>query len=93
MFNKCRGAETGEEKEVRNVTGLSYIFGIGCLYSRDKEEGSGKRELRKSSAKKKSGNIRTGDSAQGLQGGHSTGDIRQATLVRGAMPKTCNVMF
>lgn len=39
--------------------------------------------MRKPSAKKKSGNIRTGESAQGLQGGHGTGDIRRAALVRG----------
>lgn len=68
------------------------------LYSRDKGEDSGKRELRKPSARKKSGNIRRG---RGGGGGVSTGVTRRSlhrghwtgTSVKGTKPKACNMLF
>lgn len=51
----------------KSETELDSAFGISSLYSRDKEVDSGKRELRKPSTRRKSGNIRTEESAHGSQ--------------------------
>lgn len=55
MFNTAKAAEDQGARTQPNSA-----FATALLYSRDKEEDSGKKEARKETAGRKSGNIRMG---------------------------------